>query len=101
LFVVDFSILEGGSRGFVEEDQDNSLIGVGFGVVSRPEPGFNGVMKRLTIAALSISALFFLTQCASDEDDPFPVHSSASENAQAPVAGAAAPRERSDAGWSW
>ena len=94
--------MEGGCRGFVEEDQDNSLIGWGFGVVSRRGPGFNGVMKRVTIVAvLSIAALFFLTQCASDEDDPFPVHSSATENAHAPVAGAVSPREASGAGWSW
>jgi hypothetical protein len=59
-------------------------------------------MKRLIVAAvLSIVALLFLTQCASEEDDPFPVHPSANENSQAPVAGAGSGQERSGRGWSW
>jgi len=60
-------------------------------------------MKRWVVAAfLPLAGLLLLSGCATDDDDPFPVHPAAAVDSEAPVAGAATPaRESSSAGWKW
>jgi hypothetical protein len=58
-------------------------------------------MKRLVLLLLPTLAALFFAGCAGD-DDPFPVHSSAAQNNDNPVAGAATPaRGDSSAAWKW
>ncbi len=58
-------------------------------------------MKRM-LFALALSGLVSLAGCATDDDDPFPDHSSATANSDVPVAGAATPaRDDSRTGWKW
>jgi uncharacterized lipoprotein YajG len=60
-------------------------------------------MNRWVLAAsLSLASLLLLSGCATDDDDPFPVHPAAAADSEAPVAGAATPApESSNAGWKW
>lgn len=63
-------------------------------------------MNRFVLAAcLGLVGLFLLNSCTTtDDDDPFPVHSSAGSGSDgaAPVAGEATrARESSAAGWKW
>ena len=60
-------------------------------------------MNRLVgVSSLAIACLLVLTGCAAD-DDPFPVHPTATTtDSEMPVAGAASPApESSNAGWKW
>ena len=62
-------------------------------------------MKRLLLAvSLCIGSLCFLTNCATNESDPFQVHPSSDSSAAddtVPGAGATPPPQSSSAGWKW
>jgi len=59
-------------------------------------------MKRMVLAAsVSLGVLFLLTHCATESDDPFPVHPAVNENTEA-VPGAATPvPAKGSSGWHW
>ncbi len=61
-------------------------------------------MKRLLLAvSLCIGSLCFLTNCATNDSDPFLVHPSTDSSADdtVPGAGATPPPQSSSAGWKW
>ncbi len=58
-------------------------------------------MKRIVLLGCLLTlGAFALASCATDEEEPFPVHGGA--HADEPVAGASAPpRDDPSAGWKW
>lgn len=66
------------------------------------EASYSPMNRWVLAASLSLASLLLLSACATDDEDPFPVHPAAATDSEAPVAGAAAtPRESSSAGWKW
>jgi hypothetical protein len=75
-----------------------------FRFVGRAAKDSYSPMKRLLLAVtLCIGSLCFLTNCATNDSDPFQTHSSpdSSPDDTVPGAGATPPPQSSSAGWQW